>query len=339
MKYILTTILVLLIISVYFVVFQQGNKSFNSFPTVEIASTNDSLPELVLVEGDTFISVTRDVKKKKIVSDFYMSTTPITVRQFELFIQETGYKTMYELSIEGQFKYYLNWITGEKHVYYPEYTWKKDISGNLILEAEKEMPVLNISYYDAYAYCLWLSKKLNKKIDLPTDAEWEFAARGGKLSRNYIYSGSNILEEVVTCRTQDNIKTYKPFPVKGKKPNELGLYDMGGNISEMVKDCYDWQLYRKTDTINTLINPSRNLEDGVFDMKIINKTITNLNRCEKKLYRGTCGFLVFNDIGTKNALLGKAKYQMFKIDNTSANYPTYWHGNQFSGFRIVARLQ
>lgn len=71
---------------------------------------------------------------------------------------------------------------------------------------------------------------------LPTEAQWEFAARGGIKSKNYIYSGSNVCSDVAWF--SDNDPNEHSHPVKTKKANELGLYDMSGNVYEWVRDAY-----------------------------------------------------------------------------------------------------
>lgn len=80
-----------------------------------------------------------------------------------------------------------------------------------------------------------LNKIIPSYFDLPTEAQWEFAARGGMKSNGYIYSGSDILEEVGWCSTNSSSTVHD---VKQKKPNELGIYDMSGNVAEFVKDYY-----------------------------------------------------------------------------------------------------
>lgn len=96
-------------------------------------------------------------------------------------------------------------------------------------------PVENVSYGDCQTFISKLNKLTDKTFRMPTEAEWEFAARGGIKSQSYKYAGSNDIKEVAWYK--DNAGD-KPHPVATKKANELGLYDMSGNVSEWCRDKY-----------------------------------------------------------------------------------------------------
>ncbi len=100
-----------------------------------------------------------------------------------------------------------------------------------------ELPVTNINWYDAEAFTLKLAYLTGKNYRLPTEAEWEFAARGGNLSRNTRYAGSNRLSETGVFNQKRS--NYGPKPVASLNPNELGLYDMSGNVLEWCKDWFN----------------------------------------------------------------------------------------------------
>jgi len=106
-----------------------------------------------------------------------------------------------------------------------------------------KQPVINITYNDAMNYCSWLSSLLGKNIRLPELNEWEFAARGGKEGGDdRFYSGGNILEDVAWCKYNTN---KKPEPVGLKVPNELGIYDMSGNVYEFCSGVTDSMIVLK----------------------------------------------------------------------------------------------
>ena len=117
-----------------------------------------------------------------------------------------------------------------------------------------KLPVENVSWNDAMEFC----DKLNSmgkaptgyKFTLPTEAQWEYAARGGKESRGYKYSGSNDIGDVGWYGNNSGHKTHE---VATKKPNELGLYDMSGNVWEW---CLDWYGVYRGDAVDPQVSSS-----------------------------------------------------------------------------------
>ena len=105
--------------------------------------------------------------------------------------------------------------------------------------------------YDGWSSFIYkLNQLTGKKFRLPTEAEWEFAARGGTKSEGYKYSGSNDINDVAWYYENRIKGDNGPYNVKTKKPNELGIYDMSGNVSELCKRI-DY-----TDVPQTNPNPS-----------------------------------------------------------------------------------
>ena len=104
-------------------------------------------------------------------------------------------------------------------------------------------PVESVNWDDCKAFIKKLNRLTGKRFRLPKEAEWEYAARGGNQSKGYIYSGSNNIKDVAWYHN-DNYS--RPHRVATKEPNELGLYDMSGNVWEW---CQDWYAFSGTDRV------------------------------------------------------------------------------------------
>jgi formylglycine-generating enzyme required for sulfatase activity len=108
-------------------------------------------------------------------------------------------------------------------------------------------PMVKVTYNDAVSYCNWLGEKFGGDWRLPTEAEWEYAARGGNKSNRYTYAGGDELEKVAWF--EDNAD-WQTQAVGRKKANELGIYDMSGNVWELCKDWYGEDYYKTSPATN-----------------------------------------------------------------------------------------
>ena len=115
--------------------------------------------------------------------------------------------------------------------------WKTIMGNNPSVNiGEKQCPVEHVNWYDCQDFITKLNKMTGENFRLPTEAEWEYAARGGGKSKGYKYAGSNTMSDVA-WHYSDAYNSYIR-PVKQKQANELGLYDMSGNVWEWCQDCY-----------------------------------------------------------------------------------------------------
>ena len=113
--------------------------------------------------------------------------------------------------------------------------WKAVMGSNPSYFSGTNLPVEEVSWDDCQTFVTRLNQLTGNNFRLPTEAEWEYAARGGQKSRGYKYAGSNTLSDVAWYGDNSSSKTH---PVKQKQANELGLYDMSGNVWEWCQDWY-----------------------------------------------------------------------------------------------------
>ncbi|NLA41592.1 MAG: formylglycine-generating enzyme family protein [Smithella sp.] len=182
--------------------------------------------------GDTFGDGYADEKPvhEVCVNDFYMGKHEVTVGQFRKFVQDTNYRTEAE---KGDGCYI--W-TGTKWVKQRDKNWR-----NPGFSQRDNHPVVCVSWNDAKKFSEWQTRKSGKDYRLPTEAEWEYAARSGGKSEKY--AGGNDVDAVAWYSKNSGSETH---PVGQKRPNGLGLYDMSGNVREWCSDWYGEKYYSQS---------------------------------------------------------------------------------------------
>ena len=126
------------------------------------------------------------------------------------------------------------------------------------------LPVESVRWHECQEFINKLNTMTGKKFRLPTEAEWEYAARGGNKSRGYQYSGSNNLSDVAWYKENSGSTTH---PVGSKQANELGIYDMTGNVDEWCQDWYDnYSSSSQTNPTGGTIDSYRVARGGSWEM-------------------------------------------------------------------------
>ena len=217
---------------------------------ISLSAMGQTEVELVPVGGGTFLMgdtccySNRRPQRMITVNDFSIGKYEITVAQFSRFVSATAYVTDAE---KGEGSIILKsggWSTIDS------VNWRHDTKGDI--NTRMDHPVIHVSWNDAVAYCQWLSSATGRHYRLPTEAEWEYAARGGqyglKEDAQTLFSGSNDIDEVAWYLDHtDPENGVKEVGIK--RPNLLGIYDMTGNVWEWCSDWYDKE-YNPNDTID-----------------------------------------------------------------------------------------
>ena len=125
--------------------------------------------------------------------------------------------------------------------------WQAVMGSNPSGFSGANLPVEKVSWEDCQIFIAILNELTGKYFRLPTEAEWEYAARGGSKSQGYKYSGSNTVDDVAWYPSNSSSKTH---PVATKAPNELGIYDMSGNVLEWCSDWYSSSYYSSSSQYN-----------------------------------------------------------------------------------------
>ena len=206
-------------------------------------------PELVAVTGGTFSMGDLDANAASSatyvhqvsLTDFSVGKYEVTVAQFKKFVDETGYKTTADQKGFSSIFVRGRWMDSAG------IDWRYNVRGSLIRSEMEKIPVTHVSWKDADAYCKWLSEKSHETYRLPTEAEWEFAARGGTNTNPYAFSGSDTIDQVGWYKRNSGDSIHA---IGLKKPNDLGIYDMSGNAWEWCNDWYDKEYYKKSPAEN-----------------------------------------------------------------------------------------
>jgi formylglycine-generating enzyme len=173
--------------------------------------------------------------------DYWIARNHTTNSEFESFVHDTGYVTLAEKE-EWSYTY-----TGEEWGEVRGADWRHPEGPNSNIADRMSHPVLNVSWFDAVSYCQWASEVASTQYRLPTEAEWEKAARGGRLlgdgSSNLFperhYPWGNVPPDPTFCNFEWNVGTRTPvgfYSPKGDSP--YGCQDMAGNAWEWCLDKY-----------------------------------------------------------------------------------------------------
>lgn len=221
------------------------------------------------------------------VDSFWMDATPVTNKQFKEFVEATGYVTTAEkvptleeimsqvppgtppppkealvaaslvfkpskepISLKNS-RAWWDWKPGA--------CWKHPLGPESTLEGKDDHPVVQVSWDDAVAYAKWAGKRL------PTEAEWEYAAYGGKKDIAYVWGNDKFSEEAPQANIWQGVFPYKSTKADGYfgttsvtkfKPNAYGLYDMSGNVWQWCHDLYNVTYYGQLAKNEVSINPT-----------------------------------------------------------------------------------
>ena len=292
--------------------FETKPSSNSSFNNSEIKPTIKNTEGMVWIRGGVFSmggdnnQARQDEFPKHNVKleGFYMDITEVTNAQFAKFVSETGYITTAEKDIEWEdLKKQLPpntpkpddetlkaaslvFIPTEVEVSLQDYSqwwswthganWKHPSGIESDIDGKENLPVVHISWDDANAYCKWAGKRL------PTEAEWEYAARGGLVKNNYAWGDEKVDEGKIRCnywqgtfpnKNQLTDGFFGAAPVKTFSPNAYGLYDMAGNVWEWCSDNYNYNYYNEFQTVKTAINPKGPVDSYDPDEPLIAKKV------------------------------------------------------------------
>lgn len=228
------------------------------------------------------------------LSGFWMDETEVTNAQFREFVEAAGYVTTAEkipdldeimkqlppgtppppkevmvpgsLAFDPPSRPLPLYNSALWWVWKPGANWRHPNGPGSSIEGKDDHPVVHVSWYDAVAYAKWAGKRL------PTEAEWEYAARGGLEGKPYVWGDEKVSDRVVRANIWQGSFPYRNLesdgyaataPVKSFAPNDYGLYDMAGNVWEWCSDWYRHDYYLQQAGNKVSVNPTG--PEGSFD--------------------------------------------------------------------------
>ena len=237
-----------------------------------------------------------------ITKDFYLGKFLVTKKQFARFVEAAKYKTEAEIDGNGGWGF-----DGKDFRQDPKFTWR-----NPGFAQAEDHPVVEVSWNDATEFCKWASSVAKRRIELPTEAQWEYVCRAGTTTRYFtgdkaesLDGSANMLDRTAKKQFPDlttvDIDDGYIFtsPVGKFRPNPFGLHDMTGNVWEWCADYYDSKYYGNR----------------------YNKNPVNLEKCIDRVVRGGSG-------------LNDPRYCRSASRNMDAPGAPYLNG----GFRVCLRL-
>lgn len=275
--------------------------------------TKASLENMVFIPGGTYTMGGDSIwgradefpRHKVKVSAFYMDKHEVTNAEFRAFVKATGYITTAErkpdweelkkqlppgtprppdsvlvaaslvfsppnhpVTLDNAAQWW-QWVPGA--------SWLHPEGPKSNIEGKDNYPVVQVSWEDAQAYAIWAGKRL------PTEAEWEFAARSGKNNVIYPWGNQPIDQGIVKAnswqghfpdKNSEKDKFYRAAPVMSFAPNDFGLYDMAGNVWEWCNDWYRSDYYQQCLQLNISENPQGPAEPMDIDEPTVPKRVT-----------------------------------------------------------------